>query len=89
VNADLSSTTGRQARSVAWMPAPGASIDSVWPVPSPASVSPSGPVTSTVLRAAACSAKVRRASSSMLTHASAETGASSRCRLFIATFRYS
>ena len=84
VNGTVSSTTGRQARRPALMPSPGGSIGARWPVPTPASVTPSGPVTSTTRRPLTCSANVRLASSSRLAQAAAEIGASSRYRLFIA-----
>jgi hypothetical protein len=85
LNGTRNCTTGRQERSPAITPSSGGSIAVRCPVPTPASVAPSGPVTSTTLRPAQCSANVRLASSSMLAQAAEETGASSRYRLFMSS----
>src|SRR6478609_1400925 len=59
-----------------------------WPVPTAERAVPAGPCTSTTRRPARYCLSVRDASSSISAHAASETGASSRCRLFILTVSF-
>ncbi len=83
VKGTRSSTTGWAARACARTPSAGGSMPVRWPVPTAASVLPPEPFRSTTRRPAMCSLKVWRASSSISSHAAAETGARSRWRLFM------
>src|SRR3974390_1939452 len=65
------------------MPSPGASILRRWPEPTAERTVPDGPRTSTNRRPARERVRVRGVSSSICAHAASETGASSRCRLFM------
>src|SRR5271165_2557324 len=87
-NGTRSSTSAFTSRWRAITPSAGAAMSRRWPVPTAERAVPTGPCTSTTRRPARNSLSVRDASSSIWAHAISETGASSRCRLFILTVSF-